>query len=102
MDLWSEKKHPEKTLRYYCSPKQLFNHRLYLTAIGQYYIQVKISEEMAVNIDKLFHDTKFDIDSQEPPQHVSDFFKQKSPCTMTIEKNAEKAEKFKRKIGRYF
>ncbi len=102
LDLWAEKQHPEKNLHYYCSPKQLFNHRLYLTAIGEYYVQVKISEEMARRIDLLFRNTNIDIDSSSQPEGMYNFFKQKSVCTMVIEKNKEKATRFRRKIGRFF
>lgn len=102
LDLWAEKKHPEKTLHYYCSPKPLLNHQLYITVIGDYYVQVKLRKDVADIIDELFKSTNLGKNIQSPPQHVIDFFRIKSPCTMTIEKNKEKADKFRRKIARYF
>jgi len=101
IDLWSEKLHPKKS-SYYCSPKPLFDHRLYLTVIGDCYIEVKIREQMARQIDDLFKQTLFDSKRESPPDDIKRLFKQKSPCVMTIEKNKEKADKFARKIRRYF
>jgi len=102
-DLWSEKLHPKGISNYYCSPKPIMkDSREYLLVMADYYMSVKVSKQMADKIDKLFKQTKLDMEAQEPPQEVVGFFKQKAPCTMTIEKNKERATKFARRVRRYF
>jgi len=102
IDLWSEKLHPKGVSYYYCSPKSLYNHRLYLTAIGDYYIEVKIREQMAQKIDFLFEKISFNPQKEHPPAGIDKLFKQKSPCSMVVELNKKKATRFSRKIQRFF
>ena len=103
IDRWSAKLHPRRITNYYCSPKPI-NKKLeeYPLAMADYYMLAKISKDMARKIDKLFLETKFDVEKEDPPGEVIDFFKQKSPCSLTIWKDKEKAGVFARRVKRYF
>lgn len=104
MDLWSEQQLTKYQHKYhYFSPKQLnIPSHIYPAAVGEYLITLRTTKDFAQKIDQLFKNTKFDINKENPPVSAADLFKQKSPTTVIVERNAEKADKFRRKIARYF
>lgn len=103
IDLWSERLIPTPHQHHYSSPRPITKTpEIYTSSLGDFLVTLKINKKMAHNIDQIFKKTKFDIDSEDPPLKITNMFKEKSPCTMTIEMNKEKVEKFQRKIKRYF
>lgn len=102
IDEWSAKFHPKAISQYYCSAKSLFDHRLYITAIGDYYIEVTIEEGMARKIDLLFRAAIFDPRKERPPKGIENLFEHKSPCKMVVYLNPIKAAQFSRRIHRFF
>lgn len=102
IDKWSAKFHPIDVSEYYCAPKPLFGNKLYLTAIGDYYIVVKIKADMAKKIDDAFSKAVFNVNTENPPAVVGRLFKQRSACTMSISLDSEKAAQFIKRISRYF
>lgn len=102
IDKWSAKFHPIDVSEYYCAPKPLFEGKLYLTAIGDYYIVVKVKVDMAKKIDDAFSKVVFNLDREDPPVAIGRLFKQKSSCTMTVSLDREKAAQFTKRIAKYF
>lgn len=102
IDKWSAAFHPSEVSEYYCAPKPLFDHKLYLTAIGDFFVTVKIKANMAKKIDDVFSSIVFDARTENPPITVSRLFKTKSSCTMSISLDSEKTVQFIKRISKYF
>lgn len=103
IDLWSARLLPKTHKNYYCSPKPLTHSpEVYTSSMGDHLVTIKIGKDMAGCIDQTFRTTTFNPKTEEPPKELSGFFTQKSPCTLTIVKDAKKAGVFARKIRRYF
>lgn len=102
IDLWSEKFHNMKFAEYYCSPKPIFENNLYLTVIGPYVVEVRIKKQTALRLDKLFSETVFDPNKEEPPAGLEDHFLGKSPSKMILSLDEDKAKILRTRLSKYF
>lgn len=100
LDKWNAKFF-EDNVRHWLSPEPIYPERhKYYNALGEYFIEVTLSEETASKIEKIFTQAKSLSDVSQ--LELIDLFQKKSPCKMKITKKHSKAPAFKKKIKSYF
>lgn len=101
LDEWNARFFDPKLITSWLSPKPLYPAKnIYLNYIAGYLIEVKIDADQAEKLDYFFKKTE-SLANLSPVEIIS-LFQQKAPCTLTIAKNKQKGEAFKRKILRHF
>jgi len=101
LDKWNSQFFEKTSIEYYFAQKPFYSDGTkYINYFDDYLIEIKLKKEMAKKIDQLFKKTTSlsDISQLE----LIGLFQEKSPCIVTITKDKQKGEIFKRKIKRYF